>query len=112
MKKIEAIFRRNKLVDVRKALEQERYPGMTISEVRGHGKGEPITQQWRGREYKVELLPYLKLEIVVTNEDISRVTRAIIRSARTGEVGDGKVFVIPVDDAVRVRTGEGGDSAI
>lgn len=112
MKKIEAIFRRDKLDAVRSALEGERYPGMTISEVRGHGKQEPITQQWRGREYRVELFPYTKLEVVVMNDDVYRIASVIMRSARTGQLGDGKIFISPVEDALRIRNGEQGYNAI
>ena len=112
MKKIEAIVRREKLDDVRKALEEVGYPGITITDVRGHGKQKGLTQQWRGMEYKVDLLPKLKLEIVVIDQDVGRTVNAVVRSARTGETGDGKIFVIPVENAVRVRTGDSGDDAI
>ena len=112
MKKIEAIFRREKFDMVRGALKEQGYPGMTISEVRGYGKSEPITQQWRGEEYKVELLPYVKLEIVVMNDDAYRITSSIMRNARTGETGDGKIFISPVQDVVRIRNGEQGQNAI
>jgi len=112
MKKIEAIIRPERLGMVRKALEELGYPGMTISEVKGHGKQKGITQQWRGQEYKVDLLPKLKIEIVVLDEDVAQTLNAITKSARTGEIGDGKLFVLPVENAVRVRTGEGGENAI
>ena len=112
MKKIEAIIRSERLEIVRKALEELGYPGMTVSEVKGHGKQKGITQQWRGQEYKVDLLPKLKIEIVILDEDVAKTLNAIVRSARTGEIGDGKIFVLPVDNAVRVRTGEEGENAI
>ena len=112
MKKIEAIIRPEHLEMVRKALEGLGYPGMTISEVSGHGKETGLTEQWRGQEYRVELLPRVKIEIVVLDEDVARTLNAIIRSARTGETGDGKIFILPVDNAVRVRTGEAGVNAI
>lgn len=112
MKKIEAIIRREKLDDVRRVLEEIGYPGMTISEIRGHGKQKGLTQRWRGQEYRVEFLPKLKLEIVVLDQDVGKTINAIVMSARTGEVGDGKIFVIPVENAVRIRTGEDGDNAI
>jgi nitrogen regulatory protein P-II 1 len=112
MKKIEAIIRREKLANVRMALEEIGYPGMTISEVTGHGKQKGLTQQWRGQEYKVEFLPKLKLEIVILDQDVGKTLSAIKRSARTGEMGDGKIFVMPIDSAVRIRTGDDGEDAI
>ena len=112
MKKIEAIIRPEKLDAVRKALEEVGYPGITLTDARGHGRQKGLVQWWRGQEYKVELVPKLKLEVVVLDEDIGRTIDAIIRSARTGEIGDGKIFVIPVDDAVRIRTGDSGENAV
>ncbi|MBT3363096.1 MAG: P-II family nitrogen regulator [Chloroflexi bacterium] len=112
MKKVEAIIRYEKLNDVRDALEQLGYPGITITDVKGHGKQEGPRRQWRGKEYKVELLPKIKIEIVVLDEDLGKTVNAITRIARTGEVGDGKVFVIPVENAYRVRTGDAGENAI
>ena len=112
MKKIEAIIRPERLGVVRKALEELGYPGMTIFEVKGHGKEGGLTEQWRGQEYRIELLPRIKVEIVVLDEDAARTLNAIVRSARTGEVGDGKIFVLPVEGAVRIRTGDEGKNAI
>ncbi|MFC1979039.1 P-II family nitrogen regulator [Chloroflexota bacterium] len=112
MKKIEAIIRYEKLSDVRDSLAKLGYPGITITDVKGHGKDEAPVQQWRGKSYKVELLPKVKLEIVVLDDDVSKMVTAIVRSARTGEVGDGKVFVIPVENAIRVRTGDSAENAI
>ncbi len=112
MKKIEAIIREEKLEPVRKALEEESYFGMTVSEVSGRGKEGGLSLQWRAGDYKVEFLPKVKLEIVVLDEDLSRVLQAIIRSARTGEKGDGKIFVMDVVNAVRIRTGDSGEDAI
>lgn len=112
MKKIEAIIRPERLAMVRQALEELGYPGMTITEVKGHGKQKGLTQQWRGKEYKLEFLPKLKIEIVVIDSDVPRTMNAIVRGARTGEIGDGKIFLLPVENAVRVRTGEEGDNAI
>ena len=112
MKKIEAIIREERLDVVKKALEASGYLGMTVSEVSGHGRQGGLTLQWRVGEYKVDFLPKLKVEVVVLDEDVSRTLNAITAAARTGEMGDGKIFVLPVDDAVRVRTGEGGDNAI
>jgi nitrogen regulatory protein P-II 1 len=112
VKKIEAIIREERLDAVKKALEASGYLGMTVSEVSGHGRQGGLTLQWRVGEYKVDFLPKLKVEGVVLDEDVSRTLNAITAAARTGEMGDGKIFVLPVDDAVRVRTGEGGDNAI
>lgn len=112
MKKIEAIIRYEKLGEVRDSLEKLGYPGITITDVKGHGKHEAPIQQWRGKAYKVELLPKLKLEIVVLDDDVGKTVNAIVRSTRTGEVGDGKVFVIPVENAIRVRTGDYAENAI
>ena len=111
MKKIEAIIRPERLDAVRQALEEYGYPGMTISEVRGHGK-QHERQQWRGQTYTVEFLSRLKVEIVVIDSDVPRMLNAIVRSARTGERGDGKIFVLPIENAVRIRTGEEGENAI
>jgi nitrogen regulatory protein P-II 1 len=112
MKKIEAIVRPESLAPVRNALDEMGYPGMTITEVKGHGKQKGKEQVWRGREYKVEFLPKLKIEIVVIDEDADRIVSAITREARTGNIGDGKIFVYHVEDAVRIRTGESGYNAI
>ena len=112
MKKIEAIVRRETLEAVKKSVADIGYPGMTVTEVKGHGKQGGIVQQWRGRQYRVEFLPKVKIEIVVLDEDVGRTLNAITRSARTGEIGDGKIFVLPVDSAVRVRTGDEGENAI
>jgi nitrogen regulatory protein P-II 1 len=112
MKKIEAIIREEKLEPVRKALEAERYLGMTVSEVSGRGKEGGLSLQWRAGDYKVEFLPKVKLEIVVLDEDLSRVVQAILMSARTGERGDGKIFVMNVENAIRIRTGDSGEDAI
>ena len=112
MKKIEAIIRPERLSSVIDALQEEGYPGMTVTDVRGQGKQKGIVQQWRGHEYRVNLLDKKKIELVVLDEDVGRMIRVIVRSARTNEMGDGKVFVLPVENAVRVRTGDSGDDAI
>ncbi len=112
MKKIEAIIREEKLGAVRAALEAIGYFGMTVSEVSGRGRQGGLTLQWRVGEYKVDLLPKIKVEVVVLDQDVSRVLSAITSRARTGEMGDGKLFVLPVENAVRVRTGDEGDNAI
>ena len=112
MKKIEAIIREEKLEPVKQALEDVGYFGMTISEVSGRGRQGGLTMQWRVGEYRVDLLPKLKVEVVVMDEDVTPALRAITRAARTGEIGDGKIFIIPVDDAVRIRTGDSGGNAV
>lgn len=112
MKKIEAIVRPEKLEAVRQALAKVGYAGLMITEIEGHGKQKGIVQQWRGEKYKVELLPKLKVEIVVKDADVERITKAIAESAKTGEIGDGKIFISPIETAIRIRTGEKGDDAI
>ena len=113
MKKIEAIIRPEKLPIVKAALEETGYPGMTITEVRGHGIQKGIKQQWRGREFTVEFLPKVKIEVVVSaDDDVDRILTLIHDNASTGEIGDGKVFVIDIVEAMRVRTGERGASVI
>jgi nitrogen regulatory protein P-II 1 len=102
MKKVEAIIRPEQLDSVLEELEKIGYPGLTISEVRGHGKQKGVTHQWRGNEYTVRLL----------DEDEGRTVDVIVRKARTGSIGDGKIFVSDVGDAVRVRTGDSGTRAI
>jgi nitrogen regulatory protein P-II 1 len=112
MKKIEAIIREEKIDAVRLALENLSYFGMTISEVNGRGKEGALVLQWRVGDYKVQFQPKIKVEVVVLDEDVSSVIRAIADNARTGERGDGKIFVLPVENVVRVRTGEEGEDAI
>jgi nitrogen regulatory protein P-II 1 len=112
MKKIEAIIREERLEAVKKALEENSYFGMTVSEVSGRGKQKGITLQWRVGEYRVDLLPKLKIELVVLDEDIPTAIDAIVRNARTGEIGDGKICVLPVESVVRVRTGDRDGNAI
>jgi nitrogen regulatory protein P-II 1 len=112
MKKIEAIIREGRLDAVRQALEEHSYFGMTVSQVSGRGRQGGITLQWRVGEYRVDLLPKLKIELVVLDEDVPVAVDAIVRNARTGEIGDGKIFVLPVESAVRVRTGDRNENAI
>ena len=112
MKKVEAIIREEKLDAAKKALEEKSYFGMTVSEVSGRGKQKGIPLQWRVGEYRVDLLPKLKIELVVLDEDVPLVIEAIVRTARTGETGDGKIFVLPVEGVVRVRTGDRDENAI
>jgi nitrogen regulatory protein P-II 1 len=112
LKKVEAIIRIEKLEEVRVALEKEEFIGMTVTEVKGRGFQKGIMLEWRAGEYRVEFLPKLKIELVVDEFDIERAVKAISESARTGKVGDGKIFIYPIDNVVRVRTGERGEKAI
>ena len=112
MKKIEAIIREERLDAVKAALEEKSYFGMTVSEVSGRGKQKGIPIQWRAGEYRIDLLPKLKIELVVLDEDAGAAVDAIVRQARTGEIGDGKIFILPVEGVVRVRTGDINENAI
>ncbi len=112
MKKIEAIIRIEKFEGVKEALKELGYPGMTKTQVEGHGQQKGLKQQFRGTTFEVEFPPKIKIEIVVLDEDVAKTLNAIVRNARTGEVGDGKIFILPVEGAVRVRTGEEGENAI
>ena len=106
MKLIKAIVRPNKVDEVREALEKLSIAGMTVTEVRGHGKQKGHTAIYRGKEYQVSLLPKMEIEVVVMDEIADDVVKAIIAAARTGEIGDGRVFVLPVGQSYRIRTGE------
>ena len=106
MKLLKAIIRPNKVDDVKDALARLNISGMTVTEVRGHGKQKGHTAIYRGKEYNVSLLPKIQVEVVVTNNIADEAIRAIIDAARTGEIGDGRVFVLPVERAYRIRTGE------
>jgi nitrogen regulatory protein PII len=106
MKLIKAIVRPNKVDDVREALEKLNISGMTVTEVRGHGKQKGHTAIYRGKEYNVSLLPKMEVEVVVDDGAVDDAVKAIIQAARTGEIGDGRVFVLPVERSVRIRTGE------
>ncbi len=112
MKKIEAIVRPEKLNPVKSSLEELGFPGMTVSEVKGRGRQKGIIQQWRGKEYRIDLLPKIKLEIVVDDDDMDRVIDTILEAAPMQKVGDGKIFVCNVEDIIRVRTGERGKDAV
>ena len=112
MKLIVAIIRPEKLDEVQLALAERDVYLMTVTDVRGSGKQKGYTQHYRGAEYTVNLLQKIKLEIVVTDEDAHKVAEAIAEAARTGEIGDGKIFLIPVAEAIRIRTGEEGDIAL
>jgi nitrogen regulatory protein PII len=106
MKLIKAIVRPNKVDDVKDALDKLSLPGMTVTEVRGHGKQKGHTAIYRGKEYTVSLLPKMEIEIVVADSNAEEAIKAIIQAARTGEIGDGRVFVMPVFESHRIRTGE------
>ncbi len=112
MKRIDAIIRPQRLPFVREALEELGYGGITVSEVKGHGKQRGITEQWRGRQYKVEYLSKVWILLVVDDEHVDKVVDLICENAATGEVGDGKIFVSDVLDVIRVRTRERGSAAI
>jgi len=112
MRKIEAIIRPERLEPVMNELRALGYPGVTVTEVKGHGKQKGVTHMWRGAEYRVEFLPKVKLEAVVLDGDLPKVVAAVTRAARTGNIGDGKIFVYVVEDAVRIRTGDSGEDAI
>ena len=106
MKLVKAIIRPNKVDDVRAALEKMNISGMTITEVRGHGKQKGHTAIYRGKEYSASLLPKMEIEVVVQDNIVDEVIQAVIQAARTGEIGDGRVFVLPVDHGYNIRTGE------
>ncbi len=112
MKKIEAIIRPEKITHVKAALEEKGFVGLTVTEVKGRGRQGGIMQRWRGREYRVDLLPKTKIELVVDDKDVEKVLATILDEAKTGNVGDGKIFVYPVEQVIRVRTGEKGKEAL
>jgi nitrogen regulatory protein P-II 1 len=112
MKKIEAIFKPFKLDEVREALSEIGISGLTVTEVKGFGRQKGHTELYRGAEYVVDFLPKVKLEIIVKDESVSDVVGAIEKAAKTGRIGDGKIFVLPIDEVVRIRTGERGEQAI
>ncbi len=112
MKKIEAVIKPFKLDEVKEELYQAGIKGMTISEVKGHGRQKGHREVYRGAEYVVDFLPKLKLEIIVDAAHAEMVTDAIARTARTGKIGDGKIFILPVEQVIRVRTGERGKEAV
>jgi len=112
MKKIEAVIRVEKLEEVADSLEALGYPGMMVSHIEGHGRQKGLVEQFRGREYKVSFLPKIKIDIVVRDSDVEKIISAISRIAKTGEIGDGKIFISPVENVMRIRTGEKGEIAI
>jgi nitrogen regulatory protein P-II 1 len=112
MKKIEAIVKPFKLEDVKDALGEAGITGMTVTEVKGFGRQKGHTEIYRGSEYTVDFLPKLKLEVVLDDEHLDSAVSAIVKAAKTGKIGDGKVFVSPIDEAIRIRTEEKGEKAV
>jgi len=106
MKKIEAIIRPTKLEDVKRSLEDAGFCSLTITDVKGRGQQKGIIQQWRGQEYRVDTLPKVKIELTLNDGDVDKVIDIIVSSSRTDKIGDGKIFVLPVEKVVRIRTGE------
>jgi nitrogen regulatory protein P-II 1 len=112
MKKIEAIIKPFKLDEVKNALSKIGIQGMTVTEVKGFGRQKGHTEVYRGAEYKIDFLPKMKIEVIVTDEMVTQVIENVERAAKTGKIGDGKVFISPVDEVIRIRTGERGKDAI
>lgn len=112
MKKIEAIIRPHKLEEVREALLEAGFHGMTILEVKGVGRQKGHTEVYRGSEYKVDFLPKIKIELVVTDQRLEAALATILKVSKTGQVGDGKIFVLPAEEVIRVRTEESGEDAL
>ena len=112
MKKVEAIIRHFKLEDVKNALSQSGLNGMTITEVRGFGRQKGHTEMYRGTEYAVDFVPKVKLEVVVADGQVPSVVDTIMKAAKTGQIGDGKIFVVELADSIRIRTGETGEEAL
>jgi len=112
VKKVEAIIKPFKLDEVKEALNQIGVQGMTVTEVKGFGRQKGHTELYRGAEYVVDFLPKVKVEVVVADALVTRVVEAVERAAKTGRIGDGKIFVLPVDEVIRIRTGERGEEAL
>jgi nitrogen regulatory protein P-II 1 len=112
MMKIEAIIQTSKIDPVKDALQEIGVEGMTVLEARGHGRQKGHTEFYRGREYTVDLIPKIKIELVVAEERVEQVVQTIVSAARTGKIGDGKIFLSKIDDAIRIRNDERGDSAL
>jgi nitrogen regulatory protein P-II 1 len=112
LKKIEAIIKPFKLEEVKEALDAVGIRGITVSEVKGFGRQKGHTELYRGAEYVVDFLPKIKLELVLPNDLVDKAVEAIIGSAKTGRIGDGKIFILPMDEAIRIRTGEKGEEAV
>ena len=112
MKKIEAIIKPFKLDDVKSALQEQGLQGLTVSDVKGFGRQKGHTELYRGAEYTVDFLPKVKLEVVVADDKVDAVVEAIAAAAATGKIGDGKIFVTPLGESIRIRTGERGEDAL
>jgi len=112
MKMIVAIIRPDKLQQTKQALARVGITGMTVSDVRGHGRQKGHTEFYRGSKHQVDLLPKARLEVVAAGEQVEKIVEAIVANAKTGQMGDGKIFVLPVEDSIRVRTGERGGEAV
>ena len=112
MKKVEAIFKPFKLDEVREALSEIGVSGLTVTEVKGFGRQKGHTELYRGAEYVVDFLPKVKVEVAVTDGQVEPVVEAIIKATSTGKIGDGKIFVLPVEEAIRIRTGETGEEVL
>jgi nitrogen regulatory protein PII len=112
MKMVVAVIRPNKLDEVKKALEEEGIRGITISEVHGHGRQQGHSEIFRGKEYFVDMIPKSRLEVATPDDRVENVITAICKTAQTGEIGDGKIFILPMDNAYRIRTGETGVEAL
>jgi nitrogen regulatory protein PII len=112
MKKIEAIIRHHKLDEIKAALVERGYHGMTVTEVRGYGRQKGQRETYRGAEYTIDFIPKLKIEVVVGDDQVDKVIETIVASAKTGSIGDGKIFVYTLDNSVRIRTGESGEAAL
>jgi nitrogen regulatory protein P-II 1 len=112
MKQITAVIKPFKLEEVREALAEQGVTGLTVTEVKGFGRQKGHTELYRGAEYVVDFLPKVRIEVVVKSDDVDRCVEAIIQAARTGKIGDGKIFVTPVERVIRIRTGEQDDSAV
>ncbi len=112
MKKIEAIIKPFKLSEVKEALSDFGIVGMTVTEVKGFGRQKGQTEIYRGSEYSVDFLPKIKIEVVLREDKVDKAVDAILEAARTGKIGDGKIFILPVDEAVRIRTGETAEAAV
>jgi nitrogen regulatory protein PII len=112
MKKIEAIIRPFKLDEVKEALVEEGIRGLTVSEVRGYGRQKGHTESYRGSEYRIDFVPKIRIEVVIEKEKVDKVIDAILRTAKTGQVGDGKIFISDVEEVIRIRTEEAGREAL
>jgi nitrogen regulatory protein PII len=112
MKKLAAIIQPAKLEDVKEALKGAGVEGITVSEVRGHGRQKGHTETYRGHEYKIDLLPKVKVEVIIPDAHLESILDAVSKAARTGRIGDGKIFVSSIDDVIRIRTGDRGEAAL